>query len=621
MDASIASQNLSADPHAFLHAQPKPSKPFVVVETPLCDYYSGCFIENIAIRPSPEGVQKFLKSSGIRPINNVVDVTNFVLLEQGQPLHAFDADRIKGSLCVRTAREGERLKTLDGIERTFPSEAVVVADEEKVLSLAGIMGGEESGISDRTSKIFIECAHFDVSQKTNLSSDSSYRFERFVDKTRAPSALVRAIELLRETCPNLKITFFTESGSCAVLTRTVRVRLEKIRCLLGFEVEEKTFCDALEALGFRLKTVESGVWEVAVPSFRPDVTLEADFAEEFIRFFGTDRIPSNVPGGIACELTDAPEHVLRLKHAEILSNAGFYDCYTDSLSPRAWYDDFLPKEQVSALTLEKPLSEEHACLRFSLIPGLLNALSENRNRGNRTERLFETGRIFKVNAQRQLCECFATAFVVCPLRERTWKACEDFDFYRTQALIKSLIAAGGQMPSAVLSTEKEVSSLWQDGYGGTVGRWEQRGFEANLGYLNLNFTQRWFKEEAVLAAECFWLPERIRIPSSKSFQPYAETPTVTKDLALWVPKETVCETVRQTLMKSLKKLTKHPVEVRDVRVFDVFEDVKNDRKSFAFTLTFGASTGTLKDDQVRPIFEGLQQQIEKQGAYRVRDGN
>ena len=627
MDASIASQNLSADPHVFLRSQPKPSKPFVTVETPLCDYYSGCFIENITVRPSSEGVQRFLKASGIRPINNVVDVTNFVLLEQGQPLHAFDADKIEGSLCIRTAKEGECLKTFDGVERTLPTEAVVVADEKKVLSLAGIMGGEESGISERTNKIFIECAHFDagnirtVSQKTGLSSDSSYRFERFVDKTRAPSALVRAIELLRETCPNLKITFFTESGSCEVPLRTVRVRLEKIRRLLGFDVEEKTFCDALEALGFRLKTVESGVWDIAVPSWRQDVSLEADFAEEFIRFFGTDRIPSNVPGGIACELSDASEHTLRLKHAEILSNAGFYECYTDSLSPKGWYDGFLTEEQLSVLCLEKPLSEEHACLRFSLVPGLVSALCENRNRGNHTGRLFETGRIFKVNSRGQLCECFATAFVVCPSRERFWKAGEDFDFYRAQALIKSLITAGSQMPSAVLSAEKNVSPLWQDGYGGTIGRWEQRGFEANLGYLNLDFTQRWFEEEAVLAAECFWLTERIRIPSLKSFQPYAEAPTVTKDLALWVPREVLCETVRQTLVKSLKKLTKHPVEVREVRVFDVFEDVKNDRKSFAFTLTFGASTGTLKDEQVRPIFEALQQQIEKQGTYRVRDGS
>ena len=281
----------------------------------------------------------------------------------------------------------------------------------------------------------------------------------------------------------------------------------------------------------------------------------------------------------------------------------------------------MPKGQLSVLTLEKPLSEEHACLRFLLIPGLLNVLFENRNRGNHTERLFETGRIFKVNSKGQLCECFATAFVVCPLRERTWKAGEDFDFYRAQTLVQALITAGGQMPTAVLSAEKNVSPLWQDGYGGTVGRWEQRGFEANLGYLNLDFTQRWFEEEAVLAAECFWLTERIRIPLSKTFQPYAETPIVTKDLALWVPRESLCETVRQMLVKLLKKLTKHPVEVRDVRVFDVFEDLKNDRKSFAFTLTFGASTGTLKDEQVRPIFEGLQEQIEKQGSYRVRDGS
>lgn len=629
MSASIISENKNnaSDPHAFLRAQPKPSKPFITIETSYCDYFSGCRIENVSVQPSPEKIQAFLKASGLRPINNIVDVTNVVLLEQGQPLHAFDADCLEGSLCIRTAHEGERLKTLDGVERTLPEEAVVVADEKKVLSLAGIMGGERSGISEQTQKLFLECAHFDagnirrVSQKTGLSSDSSYRFERFVDKTRAPSALVRAIELLRETNPDLRIIFFTESGSCEVPVRTVKVRLEKIRRLLGFEVEEKTFCDGLEALSFRLTPVEDRTWDVTVPSWREDITLEADFAEEFVRWFGTDRIPSNIPGGLACEISDVPEHTLRLKHAEILSNAGFYECYTDSLSPKSWYEGFLSPEALSVLALEKPLSEEHACLRFSLVPGLLNALCDNRNHGNHTDRLFETGRIFKVNSKGQLCECFATAFAVCPSKVRNWKQNEEFDFYRAQTLLQSLITVGGQVPSAILSSEKTHIPLWQDGYGGKIGCWEQRGFEANIGYLDLNFTQRWFEEEAVLAAECFWLPERIRIPSPKTFQSYAETPTVTKDLALWVPKETPCETVRQTLLKNLKKLAKHPVEVRDVRVFDVFDDSKNDRKSFAFTLEFGASAGTLTDEQVRPIFEGLQEKITQSGTYRVRDGN
>ena len=626
MDIATVSDNKSifSDPHAFLQAQPKPLQPFVMLETSLCDYFSGCRIENITVQPSSEAIQAFLKASGIRPINNVVDITNVVLLEQGQPLHAFDANYLSGALRVRTACAGERLKTLDGVDRLLSSSAIVVADEKNVLSLAGIMGGEESSISENTKNIFIECAYFDTgcirtaSKETGLSSDSSYRFERFVDKDRAPLALVRAISLLRESNPHLRIAFFTESGSCEVLPRIVRVRLGKIQRLLGFEIESQTFCEALGSLNFRFKIIESGVWDVTIPSWRSDVTLEADFAEEFVRWFGTDRIPSHVPGGIVCGCADTPEHMLRQRHAEILSDAGFYECYTDSLQPKAWYEGVLSEEQLSILTLEKPLSEEHACLRFSLVPGLLNVLCDNRNRGNRTERLFETGRIFKVDPKGQLYECFATAFVACPLKEKTWKSSEIFDFYRVQALVRSLIAAGGQVPLTVLSAETTSVALWQEGYSGKIGRLEQRGFETNLGYLNLNWMQQWFDDEAILAAECFWLTDRIRIPSKNTFQPYAETPTVTKDLALWVPKATPCETVRQSLVKVLKKIVKHPVQMRDVRIFDVFDDLENDRKSFAFTIEFGAVVGTLKDEQVRPIFEMLQSQIEQQEAYQVR---
>ncbi|MBP5191276.1 MAG: phenylalanine--tRNA ligase subunit beta [Opitutales bacterium] len=612
----------SSDALAYLRSQPKPAQSFLSLETAACDYFSGCWLENIAIQPSPEPIQAFLRASGLRPINNVVDVTNVVLLEQGQPLHAFDGDQLRGTLHIRMAQPGEVLQTLDGETYALPEGATVVADDGGVQSVAGVMGGKRSGISENTQRIFLECAHFEAgsirrtSQKMGLSSDSSYRFERMVDRTRTPLACMRALALLRETNPQMTVKFFAEVGSCEATVRHITVRLEKINRLLGFSITGSSLIDMFEKLHFGFCETKKEVWEVTVPSWREDITQEVDFAEEWIRLNGTEKIPTSVTGGIACDLPDASEAILRMRHAEILSQAGFYESYTDSLQPKAWYEGVLSEKSLSVLCLEKPLNEDHACLRFSLIPGLVHALSENRNHGNCTECLFETGHIFKVRQDGALCECFATAFVVNPSEQKDWMPHPPFDFYQGQSWVQSLIAAGGVLPSNVYSAVKAEIPLWQAQYSGKIGCWEQRGFEANIGYLDLSFTQRWFKKEVIFAAECFWLPERIRTVSSKTFQWYPETPTITKDIALWVPKEVLCETVRQMLIKWLKKLVKHPVYVRDVRIFDVFPE--QHRKSFAFSIVFGSLAGTLTDAQVQPLFDALQAHIEQSCAYSIR---
>lgn len=612
----------ASDALAYLRSQPNPTKPLLSLETDACDYFSGCWLENIMVQPSPEPIQAFLQASGLRPINNVVDVTNVVLLEQGQPLHAFDGDRLQGTLHIRAAQPSEVLQTLEGRTYALPEGATVVADDGGVQSVAGVMGGKHSGISEKTQCIFLECAHFEpgsirrISQKMGLSSDSSYRFERGVDRTRVPVAYMRALALLRETNPQMTIKFFTEVGSCETVLRTITVHLETIKRLLGFSITESSMTDVFQKLHFNARVLQKGVWEVTVPSWREDMTQEVDFAEEWIRLNGTEAIPTSVPSGIACGLPDAPEAILRIRHAEILSQAGFYESYTDSLQPSAWYEGVLPEKSLSALCLEKPLSEEHACLRFSLIPGLVQALSDNRNHGNSTERLFETGHIFKVHQNGELCECFATALVISPSNQRTWMPYPPFDFYQAQTWVQSLIAAGGVLPSSVYSATKAEIPLWQAHYSGKIGCWEQRGFEVDMGYLDLSFTQRWFKKEVVFAAECFWLPERIRTDLHKTFQSYPETPTITKDIALWVPKEALCETVRQLLMKGVKKLVKHPMYVRDVRLFDVFPE--KDRKSFAFSIVFGSVAETLTDAQVQPLFDALQAQIEQAGVCQIR---
>lgn len=605
-------------------ALPEKTDGDIAIETEDCDYFSGCLVEGITVGPSTPAMQEFLTLSGLRPINNVVDVTNYVLLECGQPLHTFDADQIQGGLRIKSTRGTETLTTLDGVGQTLAPGMVVVADSEKTLSLAGVMGGASSEIRASTTRIFIECAHFNPTvirrtvQRLNIMTDSAFRFERFVDKTQAPYVLRRTLQLLRETNPHMQVKAYHAVGSNAVPTRTLEIKLELVQRVLGVAIDADLFVNTLQKLGFQLEELGQNHWKIQIPHHRDDIAEAVDLVEEFVRLWGTDHIPDQLPQGTVCTLEDAPEDKLRVAHGSLLSQAGFYECYTDTLQPRTWYDNHLPPEVLSTLTLDKPLSAEHACLRYSLIPGLVDRLHYNRCNGNTVQRMFETGHIFRVNRNHQLCEFFATAFVYCPSSERHWKNVAPFGFQEAQALMRSLLMAGGMSDSAIQTAIPAEMPLWQAQYSGKIGLWEQRGFEANLGYLDLSFTRHWFKTDALIAGECFWLPERIHDKKPKTFQPFSEHPVIEKDLALWVPQETLAETVRQALIKTLKKLTKQPVEVRDVRLFDVFKGTDKGQKSLAFTLIFGAQNTTLTEEMVNPIFEQLQESMEKNFNYQVR---
>jgi phenylalanyl-tRNA synthetase beta chain len=235
------------------------------------------------------------------------------------------------------------------------------------------------------------------------------------------------------------------------------------------------------------------------------------------------------------------------------------------------------------------------------------------------ERLFESGRIFRVQKDGQLCELFASAFVVCPADVKRWKEVPSFDFYDAQALVRSMMVACGGANEVLQSATKRVDTLWQKDYAGSVGAWEQRGFEANFGYVNLNFTRRWFKEAVVLAGECYWMPDKLHIKDRKRFQVYSEYPAVRKDLALLVDTDILAETVRQNIEKSVRKIMQHPMQLKYVNIFDVFHDAANSKKkSLAFSLVFDSNVGTLTDEQVNSIFEKLQDCLEKDYTYQIR---
>ncbi|MDR2396467.1 MAG: phenylalanine--tRNA ligase subunit beta [Puniceicoccales bacterium] len=598
----------------------------VELNSDACDYYAGCLLKNVHVGPSPDWLKNALQSVGLRPVNNVVDVTNFVLLEKGQPLHAFDWDLIHGDrICVRGARVGECMRTLDGVTRSLPENTLLIADCDKPLAIAGIMGGEESEIKATTTAVFLESAHFQAdiirrsSHKLDLSSDSSYRFERHVDKTRAREALCRAVQLLLSMDDKIVCEQYVFAGSDAVPLRKVKLEFPRVEKLLGFHVDPKFFVDTLKRLGFKVVPCGNECWEATIPTHRADVAQIVDLVEEFLRLFGTDSIPSKMPEGPACCLNTSDVHLLKRRHAQLLSAHGFLECYTDSLQPASLYENLMSEETLKALQMFNPLSAEHACLRSSLIPGLLNALCDNRHHGNDVERLFESGCVFRVQKDGQLCELFASAFVVCSTDIKRWQEIPPFDFYDAQALVRAMTVASGGTNEMIQSAAKRANALWQKDYDGTVGAWEQRGFEASFGYVNLSFTRRWFKEAVVLAGECCWIPDKLRIKDHKSFRVYSEYPAVRKDLALWVDTDTLAETVRQNVEKSVRKIIQRPMQLKCVNIFDVFCDASNsEKKSLAFSIAFDSNIGTLTDEEVNDVFEKLQAHLERNYTYQIR---
>lgn len=362
-----------------------------------CPYFSIRLIENIKVGPSPDWLARRLESVGLRTVNNVVDITNYVMLEYGQPLHAYDLEKIKGNaISVRRAKSGEKLTSLDGKVRDLNDEVLVIADKENVVGLAGIMGGKDSEISDTTATIALEAAAFSParvrrgSRLMGLSSDSSLRFERGVDVESVKAASDRAAYLIAKYCGNeAKVKSLFQSGSARTEPIKVSMRLSQVKRLLDVDMSAEQATNYLSSLGFkRDPQTDADVITVAVPSFRrQDVTREIDLIEEVCRIFGYDNLPVSMPRSSHCP--ERPDELLRDLRMS-LSAQGLSEAWLSSLTGE---NDL--EESDSVVRVLNPLSKDHQVLRQSLIPGMIDAVKYNQDRGVKDVWLFETGRSYK----------------------------------------------------------------------------------------------------------------------------------------------------------------------------------------------------------------------------------
>lgn len=607
----------------------------VAVDSPEdCPLYTALAITGVRVGPSPAWLQERLQSVGLRPINNLVDVGNFVMLESGQPLHVFDARKIGGArLVVRRATAGETLTTLDGKPRALHSGMLVIADAAQPLVVAGIMGGANAEVAADTVDIVLEAAVFRpqsvraTARQLGLASDSSHRFERGVDPHGTVEAACRAVDLILATAGGTVAGGILRVGGTEPWEREIVVTPAYVNERLGFEIPADEQRAALEALGLLIRHEEptehrGPAWSVTIPSWRADLDRPIDLVEEVLRLYGTERVPAAPALGPAlAEGDDDPVAVFNRQATAYLVGQHFHECVNYTLRAgaelRTWVSDAAAQE----LALANPFVADQSHLRPTLILGLLETLRLNQTRGNLVARLCETGRVF-VEQDGAVRECLGVGFILAEQpKARAWLGRPAPDFYTVKRHVEVLLGlAGGDLAAQPLTPVTGAFWGWQAGHAAAGGS-AAAGWTARFGLLNLAMVRAAGLEGRVWAGMLTLAPERLPARGGhRRFRNFSLFPAALRDLAVVVDAATAAEDVRARVRACAQRAAGGGFAVESVEVFDVYTGpgVPEGKKSLAFALVFRSAERTLTDDEVNAAFVALQREVAADGTITVR---
>ncbi len=568
----------------------------VIIENPeSCPRYAARYIEGIKIKPSPRWLIKKLEAIGLRTINNVVDVTNYVMMETGQPLHAFDYDLLEDrKIIVRHAKKGEKFTTLDEKEHTLTNTSLLICDGEKPVALAGVMGGLNSEISTETTNVLIESAYFDpantrkTAKSLGISTDSSHRFERGVDPEGQIYAMERATQLIYELAGGEVAQGNIDCNPRPIPARKIKLRVDRVNHLLGTSISKTEIADILNRLEFKTK-IEKNFILVDVPSFRVDIEREVDLIEEVARIYGFDRIEEEIYSNIALVKPENKVEKFNQLLRDIFFGMDYNEVLTQSLINFNWADKF---SDYPVIKLRNPISEDLGTLRTSLIPGLLQVTKWNKNRYLNDQKLFEIGNIFywldkerNSHHEKQKISLIRTGNA----NLKNWLEKErSSTFYDLKGDIFSLLAKlkinnfKCQQSSLKFLNDKAIELSIDN---------------KNIGYIGalssemLNFLD---VEDDIFIAEldCHILFEQFNW--DKKFQPIPKYPAIKRDLSILIDQQIPVEEIEKIIWKSGGEFLK------SVNLFDFYKgkQIAPDQKSFAFSLTFYSLDKTLTEKEV-----------------------
>jgi phenylalanyl-tRNA synthetase beta chain len=598
-----------------------------------CPLYTATIIAGVKIAPSPAWLQARLKAVGLRPINNVVDVGNYVMLESGQPMHAFDAKKISGrKIIVRRASDGEKLTTLDGKERTLSSRMLVIADAEKPLVIAGIMGGANAEVDETTTDLVLEVAYFKpqsirwTSKRLGLASDSSYRYERGVDPHTLFEDAHRAIDLLIETAGGSVVGPLYEVGGDVPWKREIAITPAFVRRKLGFDIPVEEMKAALESLELKIAREDEPVtgpqWTVAIPSWRGDLDRPIDLVEEVLRLYGTDQVPAAPVVAPALPVDDAPVVRFTRRVTDYLVGQNFHECLSYTLRSRQELQTWVSQTSAQELALVNPLVEDMSHLRSTLAMGLLDTVRLNQSRGVALSRIFEAGRVF-VERDGRIFETASVAFLLVQTgADRAWLRREPADFYTVKRHVEILAAAAGvDLSCQRLDRVAGPYFGWQEGHSVTAGDIIRDGWTVRFGMLNLAMISTLGLEGKIYCGLLSVLPEKLGAASARRrYADFSLFPAVRRDLALVVDAGALADEACAKLTATARAAVGGTFTLESVEVFDVYQGpgLPEGKKSLAFSLVFRAADRTLTDGEVNAVFQKIQDELLKSTSYSIR---
>ncbi|MFH0879136.1 MAG: phenylalanine--tRNA ligase subunit beta, partial [Lentisphaerota bacterium] len=597
---------------------------YVDVEDPDgCPRYTARILKNVKIGPSPDWMTRRLEAAGIRSINNVVDITNYVMLECGQPLHAFDQTLLKeGRIVVRRARPNEKMATLDSIDRPLTETSLVICDAERPVALAGIMGGAGSEINDQTATVLLESACFKpagiraTSRRIGLSTESSYRFERGVDISSVEWAGRRAASLMQQYAGAEPAQGVVDVYPAPQAPRLVPCRYAAVNSVLGLSVDGDLIKKILSSLELGIESSDGQSCTVQVPTFRNDLDREIDLVEEFARVYGLDKIQTPSPrADIVPEADDTPTQALQ-RCRDNLVGLGLAEILNYSFVSENLLNVFDPDDKAQRVYLPNPISADHSILRSSLAPQMVETLGRNAARQLREASFFEIGRVFTRDAQGKAQEETHLAIGLMGPVGRTGidshKAVQEEEMFLWikglgESLFRSLRIGGARV--------EPVAVPWMET--GTAVSWIINGQPAGImGLVKSAVRKEWRLTEPVAVLELKTDLLLNQVFKGRSYAPVAAFPSISRDMALVVNTSVRHEDIENVVKKYASK------DLESIRLFDIFagEGIGAGRKSMAYSLTYRSSARTLTDEDANRYHEDVKNALKKELDVEVREG-
>ena len=579
-----------------------------------CQRYAGVSIKNITVKESPDWLKQRLKAIGLRPINNIVDITNYILHETGQPLHAFDADAITGAeVIVKNLPEGTAFITLDEKERKLNADDLMICNKEEAMCIAGVFGGQKSGVTVTSKNIFLESAWFNpvTTRKTsfrhNLRTDAAARFEKGVDISNTVHVLKRAALLIKELAGGEIASDVVDVYPTPKEKTQIVIKYHFLKKISGKNYHPDTVKKIFESLNFEiLKDSIDELW-VAAPLSKPDIELPADLAEEIMRIDGLDNveIPTSITISPSTEV-DYTGFAYKEKISNSLAGQGFYEIFTNSIANSAWYS-----EEVLCATVKmlNNLSAELNVMRPSMLETGLQCIAFNLNRRNNNLRLFEFGKTYTTSAVGKYFETDHLAIYTSGNNESSWKQkAAATDVYFLKTVVSGILQQAGLLAETVVAkAEKAFSGLIQYKI--------KKQIVARIGIVDTNQLKLFDIKQPVYFADINWnILTQLASKAKLEFKEIPRFPSVERDLALVIAQATTYAEVEETILNA--KVSR----LKSVSLFDVFESEKigKDKKSMALNFIFQDDEKTLTDNETEQMMGTLIHALEKQLAAEIR---